>query len=706
MDEPFQRIAIDLIGPIAPITEQGHRYILTIVDFATRYPEAIPLKSVETERVAEALLSVFCRVGFPKEVLSDRGSQFTSELMKEICRLISMKQVFTTPYNPRCNGLVERMNAVLKSMLRKMCQERPQDWDRYLPAVLFAYREVPQASTGFAPFELLYGRTVRGPMHLLKELWTKESHSEVRNTYQYVVDLKNRMAETCKLARENLESSQSIYKHHYDKKTRNRTFKVGTKVLLLLPTDHNKLLMEWQGPFEVTEIINEMDYKVRVRNKVKIYHANLLKEYIERKINTAASACVLDPERQEGGQKGVVDNELLLEVCESKGQESYRDIDVNRALTMEQKKGIDDIVKTYQAVFTAEPGSTTVTTHRIETTTDIPICVKPYPMPYATRKNIEEEVQKMLDIGVIEPAISPYNSPIVLVKKKDDSIRFCIDFRKLNSVTKFDTHPMGNMEDILTKVAKDKFFTKIDLAKGYWQIPVEEESKPKTAFVTHSGAYQFTKMPFGLVNSGSTFNRMMGTLLQDLKHVDHYVDDILIHTRTWEEHIHTLAAVIQRIQEAGLTVRPSKCKIGYSEMEFTGQIIGGGTVSTETDKVNQIKSATRPRTKKQVRSFLGLVGFYRKYIPNFAKLSTPLTDLTKKGEPNVVIWTEIQERAFQSLKNKLTTSPILRLPDFTREFIIQTDASDAAIGAVLLQQFHDGVFPIALLMEKNFPNDW
>ena len=181
IEEPFHRVAIDLIGPIIPVSERGNRYILT---------------------VAEAPLEIYSRVGFPSEVLSDRGSQFAADRIKEVCRLISVKQLFTTPYNPKCNGLCERMNGVLKSMLKKMCQERPKDWDRYLSAVLFAYREVPQASTGFSPFELLYGRTVRGPMHIFKDIWTKREDPEVQNSYLYIFNLKQRLEETCKIARE------------------------------------------------------------------------------------------------------------------------------------------------------------------------------------------------------------------------------------------------------------------------------------------------------------------------------------------------------------------------------------------------------------------------------------------------------------------------------------------------------------------------
>lgn len=174
IDTPFERIAVDLVGPISPVTEKGNRYSLTVVDYSTRYPEAIPLKNIETERVAEALVYIFSMMGMPKEILSDMGTQFTSNVMKEVSRLLSFKQLVTTPYHPACNGLVE--------MLRKMCSERPTDWDIYLPALLFAYREVPQESTKFSPFELMFGGTVRGPMMVLKELWTKEVQPEVKTS--------------------------------------------------------------------------------------------------------------------------------------------------------------------------------------------------------------------------------------------------------------------------------------------------------------------------------------------------------------------------------------------------------------------------------------------------------------------------------------------------------------------------------------------
>jgi len=202
LELPLKRVAVDLVGPIAPVTDRGNRYILTMVDYATRYPEACALKNIDTETVAEALVTMFTRVRIPEEVLSDQGSQFLSALMKEVRRLLSMNQLVNTPYHP---SLVERFNGTMKMMLRRTCAERPKDWDRYLPALLFACREVPQESLGFSPFEWLYGRTVRGPMSILKEMWTTEgTEPELKITYQYVLELQERLQEACEVARQEL----------------------------------------------------------------------------------------------------------------------------------------------------------------------------------------------------------------------------------------------------------------------------------------------------------------------------------------------------------------------------------------------------------------------------------------------------------------------------------------------------------------------
>ena len=241
IDTPFKRVAVDLVGPITPASERGHRYILTLLDYATRYPEAVPLKNIDTETVVEALLDMYIRLGIPEEVLSDQGIQFVSSCMQEESRLLSINRLTSTPYHPICNGLVERFNGILKKMLRRLCSEQPRQWHRFMNPLLFAYRETPQEATGFSPFEVLYGRTLRGPVQILKELWTKETDvPEVKTRYQYALELIERLDDTTKIAQEELKRSQSKNKRLYDREAKRRAFQVGDKVLILLPTDNNK----------------------------------------------------------------------------------------------------------------------------------------------------------------------------------------------------------------------------------------------------------------------------------------------------------------------------------------------------------------------------------------------------------------------------------------------------------------------------------
>ena len=295
IDTPFKRVAVDIVGPIEPRSDKKSRYILTMIDYATRYPEAVALPSIETERVAEALIAMFSRVGIPSEMLMEHERRVTIEVMNEVSRLLSLQQLTTIPYRPYNKGPVERFHAMLKRVLLTMCAERPNDWDKYLPALLFAVREIPQESLGFSPFELLYGRNVRGPMQILRELWSVEETDEhARLTYQYVIDLRERLEKTCKLAQDNVRKLDIKQNAFYDKRARSRKFDVGDKVLLLLPSESNKVLLQWNGPYEVLEVVNAMNYKINVKGVVNTYPANILKLYVERQNVTSYRSAVID----------------------------------------------------------------------------------------------------------------------------------------------------------------------------------------------------------------------------------------------------------------------------------------------------------------------------------------------------------------------------------------------------------------------------
>ena len=456
IETPFKRVAVDLIGPIYPSSEKGYRYILSMVDYATRYPDAVPLKNIDTETVAEALLDMYSRLGFPEEVLSDNGTQFISECMEEVSRLLSIRQLTSTPYHPMCNGLVEKFNGTLKAMLRRLCSEQPKQWPRYINAVLFAYREVPQESTGFSPFELLYGRTVRGPIQILKELWTKEvQEEEVKTSYRYVVELRERLDQTLKIAKESLENSQVRYKKYFDKKTKDRSFQPGDQVLVLLPTNNNKLLMQWKGPYNVEKVVNKNDYAIKIGAKSKVYHANLLRKYLKKEekddVKDAKSSELLKVaagDVRKDSEEEMFNEENLLEIGSLSSKESYKDVKVSPKLETTQSDDLESLIQKFKPLFTDKPGSTSLIEHTINLTSDVPVRSKPYSVPYGVRESLRNDIQEMQDLGIIRVSNSPYASPVVIVKKKDGSDRVCVDYRKLNKLTVFDPEPMVTSEDL------------------------------------------------------------------------------------------------------------------------------------------------------------------------------------------------------------------------------------------------------------------
>jgi len=374
-----------------------------MVDYAALYPEATALKSVEAETVAEASVTMTTRVEIPEEVLSDQGSQFMSGVVKEVSRLLSISQFSTTVYHPMCNGLVERFNGTLKAMLKKMCAEKPKDWDRYLPTLLFAYREVPQDSLGFSAFELLYGRSVRGPVSILKEVWSKQAADpEVKLTYQYVLELQDRLQETCEMAKQELSRAQCKQKKYYDVKSKDRVFQPGDKVLLLLPKDENKLLKHGKGTFEVIERRNDNNYRIQLNDRVKMFHANILKEYHVRQEEQEAEihefgAVIIEE------QKDVEVTPSPFTEFSSEQKETYRDVYINPELSVQKKQETQQLVVEFADIFTDVPKVTNLGEHAIHVATSEPVRSRPYSLAFSVREEVNQEIDSMLRHQIIEP---------------------------------------------------------------------------------------------------------------------------------------------------------------------------------------------------------------------------------------------------------------------------------------------------------------
>eukprot|EP00731_Ephydatia_muelleri_P011946 Em0006g840a len=303
----------------------------------------------------------------------------------------------------------------------------------------------------------------------------------------------------------------------------------------------------------------------------------------------------------------------------------------------------------------------------------------------ARREELRGLLRDMLESDVIQQSDSPWSSPIVLAKKHDGTTRFCVDYRKVNEVTRKDAYPLPRVDDTLDTLVGSKFFTTLDLASGYWQVEVAPEDQPKTAFTTPEGLYQFKVMPFGLCNAPATFQRLMNRVLSGLKWSSClvYFDDIIVVGTTFQEHLHHLTSVFTRLRGAGLKLKPKKCTLCRQQVTFLGHIVSTDGVATDPSKTEAVSKWPIPQNRKEVQQFWGLANYYRRFVKDFALISKPLQRLTEKNAP--FEWTIGCQNAFDELRKRLVSSPVLAYPDYERRFILDTDASDVGIGAVLSQ---------------------
>ena len=357
-------------------------------------------------------------------------------------------------------------------------------------------------------------------------------------------------------------------------------------------------------------------------------------------------------------------------------------------LTVEQASRLRDLLTENSDLFANSPsdlGKTNVVEHTIDTGTAKPIKQAARRPPRTLAGKEDEIIQEQLKAGVIRESTSPWASPMVYVMKKDGTIRPCVDYRKLNENTLKDAYPLPRIDDCLDSFENAKYYSTLDLQSGYWQIAMAEKDKPKTAFVTRSGLYEYNTMPFGLCNAPSTFQRCMELIFRGMqwKIVLIYLDDIIIFSETFETHLERINIVFKRLRSAGFKLKASKCELFRPEVSFLGHTISRFGIRPSPDKVKAVKNWKQPQTVTQVRSFLGFSSYYRRYIQNFSVRAAPLNRLLEDGQ--AFIWTDDHENAFQDLKSALTGEEVMAFPQDNGLFILDTDASDYGIGSVLSQ---------------------
>lgn len=380
-------------------------------------------------------------------------------------------------------------------------------------------------------------------------------------------------------------------------------------------------------------------------------------------------------------------NNKLLE------SEKYKKLDIGK-LDAETMRNLRKLLKKYENIFDWDNntiGHTNLLKHKITIKEDtMPISHRPYRISPLEAEHLQKELDKYCKLGVIEPSNSPWAAPVILVKKKNGEYRMVIDYRKLNAVTKKDAYPLPRIDDLLDTLGKAKVFSALDMRAGFHQVPMEEDSKELTAFTTKYGTYHYNTLPMGLVNSPATFQRLIDLCFRPLMNqcLVAYIDDLNVYSLNKHEHLQHLEQVFQCVQIANLKLNPEKCFFFKDHLKFLGYIVTKEGLQTDPSKIQKIVEYPQPKTIKQVRGFLGIASYYRRFIKNFAAIARPLHDQTKTTKK--VPWTNKTTESFESLKRALTTTPILSRPDFNKPFILITDASKLGLGAILTQLDDNG----------------
>ncbi len=351
----------------------------------------------------------------------------------------------------------------------------------------------------------------------------------------------------------------------------------------------------------------------------------------------------------------------------------------------DQRQDVVELLDKFPSILGDAPTLTNVLQHDIVVNNAQPIKQHPYRVNIVKRSIMKQETQYLLEKGLAKPSISPWSSPCLLVQKSDGTKRFCTDYRRVNAVTIPNCFPMPRMEDCVDSVGSAKFVSKLDLLKGYWQVPLTARASEISAFVTPDCFLQYNVMAFGLRNAAATFQRLVNLVLADVPNVNAYLDDLIVYSQSWPEHVSLLQTVFERLERAFLTLNLSKCEIGKATVTYLGKQVGEGQVRPLTAKITAISEFPAPRTRRELRRFLGMAGYYRCFCRNFSSVAVPLTALLSPSE--TFVWSPECQTSFDNIKALLCSEPVLFPPNFEVAFKLEVDASEVGAGAVLLQEY-------------------
>ena len=555
-----------------------------------------------------------------------------------------------------------------------------------------------------------------GPLLLLKEKWLDEDPEKI-SVLKNVATFKDRLFKAGQIAKRNLQESQSKMKVWYDRKAKSRCFEPGDRVLVLFPVVGNPLQAKYSGPYKVVKKISDTNYLVKTpdrRKETQVCHINMLKAYHEKpkpelvtlnnrlglESPTHSKDCVGQVAEKEEDTESEVRLENDQQPIKLQNSQILNDLGTKLShLPLVQRKELVEVITQYREVFPDVPSKTNLIEHDVDVGDSAPIKQHPYRVSPMKKELLDKEVQYMLKNDIIEESQSNWSSPCILVPKHDGGFRFCTDFRKVNDKTKSDSFPIPRIADCIDQIGNAKFVSTFDMLKGYWQVPLTQRAREISAFVTPSGLYQYKVMPFGMKNAPATFQRMVNKLVRDIDGCEGYIDDVVIYSDNWSDHIRQIKRFFQIMREAKLTINLMKSEFGKATVKYLGHIVGQGQVRPLDAKIQTIAKFPIPTSRKELARFLGMAGYYRSFCLNFSDIAAPLTNLLSKKVK--FVWTDDCQLAFDKVKFLLQKSPVLKSPDYEKPFKLIIDSSDVGTGSVLVQEASDGLdHPVSYFSKK------
>ena len=559
-------------------------------------------------------------------------------------------------------------------------------------------------------------RVTIGPLLLLKEKWLDEDPEKI-SVLKYVATFKDRLFRAGQIAKRNLQESQSKMKVWYDRKAKSRCFEPGDRVLVLFPVVGNPLQAKYSGPYKVVKKISDTNYLVKTpdrRKETQVCHINMLKAYHEKpkpelvtlnnrlglESPTHSKDCVGQVAEKEEDTESEVRLGNDQQPIKLQNSQILNDLGTKLShLPSVQRKELAEVITQYREVFPDVPSKTNLIEHDVDVGDSAPIKQHPYRVSPMKKELLDKEVQYMLKNDIIEESQSNWSSPCILVPKHDGGFRFCTDFRKVNDKTKSDSFPIPRIADCIDQIGNAKFVSTFDMLKGYWQVPLTRRAREISAFVTPSGLYQYKVMPFGMKNAPATFQRMVNKLVRDIDGCEGYIDDVVIFSDNWSDHIRQIKRFFQIMREAKLTINLMKSDFGKATVKYLGHIVGQGQVRPLDAKIQTIVKYPIPTSRKELARFLGMAGYYRNFCLNFSEIAAPLTNLLSKKVK--FVWTDDCQLAFDKVKLLLQKSPVLKSPDYEKPFKLIIDSSDVGTGSVLVQEASDGLdHPVSYFSKK------